>query len=69
MAFWQKKEPTFEEMYVVIERNPGQTPSDLARIFNVPPSTITRRLPGMAEAGYLPYEDDKGKLFPFKKKD
>jgi len=67
MAFWNKKEPEFEEMAEQIEAQPGISASELARRLGVPTSTVTRRLPSMDEAGILLAEDDRGGLWPFGK--
>lgn len=65
MAFWQKKQEEFEVMNQVIQKNPGISPAKLARELEVERSTITRRLPSLEEAGYLYYEDEEGRLWPF----
>lgn len=65
MAHWQKKEPEFSEMNQAVVKRPGITAAALARQLAVDRSTVLRRLPSMAEAGYLLYEDDEGKLYPF----
>ncbi|RME73374.1 MAG: winged helix-turn-helix domain-containing protein [Chloroflexi bacterium] len=66
MSFWRKKEKEFAEMDRIIRQNPGILPAELARMLNVPRSTIQRRLPSMEEAGFLYCEDDRGGLHPFK---
>lgn len=68
MAFWNKKEPEFEDMAEVIEQQPGISASELARQLGVKTSTVTRRLPSMDEAGILLFEDEKGGLWPFGKR-
>ncbi len=68
MAFWQKKEAEFEATYELLEEHGGMRPADVARQMDVEPSTVGRRLAGMEEAGYLLSEDDKGGLWPFKRK-
>lgn len=68
MPFWSKKKGEFDEMDDVIQEKPGILPSGLARLFGVSRSTVTRRLPSMEEAGYLYYEDEKGGLWPFKRR-
>lgn len=68
MAFWNKKEPEFEEMADVIKGEPGISASELARRLGVSTSTVTRRLPSMDEAGILLFEDEKGGLWPFGKR-
>jgi DNA-binding IclR family transcriptional regulator len=67
MAIWRKKGSDYERTDQIIQTNPGISPAELARQLGVQRSTITRRLPGMEEAGYLYAEDDKGGLWPFKR--
>ncbi len=64
-AFWQKKEPEYEETDRIIHEKPGITPAQLARELGVVRSTVTRRLPSLEEAGYLYAEDERGGLWPF----
>ncbi|HHY56486.1 MAG TPA: winged helix-turn-helix domain-containing protein [Chloroflexi bacterium] len=68
MAFWQKKVDEYSDMVELIEQQPGITARELARQLDVSPSTITRRLPSLDEAGILLAEDDKGGLWPFGKR-
>lgn len=65
MAFWKRKQEEFETMDQVIQEHPGISPAELARELDVERSTITRRLPSLEEAGYLYYEDDEGRIWPF----
>lgn len=65
MSFWRKKVDEFKETEEKIIEEPGLTPSELAQRLGVSPSTITRRLPSMNDAGILLYEDDKGRLWSF----
>ncbi|MCL4298320.1 MAG: winged helix-turn-helix transcriptional regulator [Anaerolineae bacterium] len=65
MAFWSKKIEEFEEMDHIIHENPGISAAELARELDVEPSTVMRRLPSLEEAGYLYYEDEEGRLWPF----
>jgi DNA-binding IclR family transcriptional regulator len=68
MAFWSKKETELEETYRTIEQQPGLNPTELAEQLGLASSTIQRRLPSLAEAGLLLYEDDRGGLWPFGKR-
>lgn len=68
MAFWNKKEPEFEDMADMIEAQPGISASELARRLGVSTSTVTRRLPSMDEAGIYLSEDETGGLWPFGKR-
>ena len=65
MAFWQRKRVNYEEMLQLIKEQPGIRPAELARRLGVSRSTIQRRLPSLEEAGYLLYEDDEGRLYPY----
>lgn len=65
MAFWRKKQPAYETTDRIIRENPGITAARLARELGVARSTVTRRLPGMEESGYLYAEDERGGLWPF----
>ena len=65
MAFWHKKIEDFGEMDYIIHENPGISPAELARELEVERSTVLRRLPSLEEAGYLYYEDEAGRLWPF----
>lgn len=68
MPFWNKKQSTFDEIDRVIQERPGIKPAELAREVGVSRSTVSRRLPSMEEAGYLYSEDDRGGLWPFRRK-
>jgi len=65
MSFWQKKEEDFEQMESILIAEPGLTARELADRLGVSPSTVTRRLPSMAEAGILLSEDKRGGLWSF----
>lgn len=65
MSFWHKKEDEFAQMEQLLTQQPGLTPSEVARILEVPVSTVTRRLPSMEDAGILLSEDQRGGLWPF----
>jgi DNA-binding IclR family transcriptional regulator len=65
MAFWKRKQEEFEVMDQVIQENPGISQAELAEQLDVERSTIMRRLPSLEEAGYLYYEDEEGRLWPF----
>ena len=64
MAFWRRKEDEYSEMVELIEQQPGISARELAQQLDVSPSTITRRLPSLDDAGVLLAEDDKGGLWP-----
>ncbi len=57
-----------ESIYDSIEENPGERPGFLAKLLNLPRSSVTRSLPTMEEEGYLLSEDNNGGLWPFRRK-
>jgi Mn-dependent DtxR family transcriptional regulator len=56
-----------EEIYTAVEEHPGQRPSVIAQLLDVPRSTVTRSLPALEEKGYLLSEDEQGGLWPFRR--
>lgn len=68
MSHWNKKEDEFEAMHNALRAEPGLSGRELAKRLDVAPSTVTRRLPALEEAGYLLYEDERGRLWPFDRK-
>ena len=68
MGFWRSNKEEYEQMAQLIEDEPGITQSELARRLGVSVSTVGRRLPSMAEADILLSEDDRGGLWPFRRK-
>lgn len=67
MAHWRKKEEDFEQISTILAEHPGLSASELARRLDVEPSTLTRLLPSVEEAGVLLCEDDRGRLSLFKR--
>ncbi len=57
-----------EEIYDTVKENPGQRPGFIARLLGEPRSQIMRTLPSLEDQGYLFSEDEKGRLWPFKKR-
>lgn len=68
MGVWRKKQDDYAEIERMLQDDPGQSAREIADKLGVAPTTITRALPGMEEAGVLLYEDEKGRLWPFKRK-
>ena len=65
MGVWRKKIEDYAEMERILAETPGISAREVARQLGVDVSTVTRSLPGMEEAGFLLAEDDKGRLWPF----
>lgn len=51
-----------------VERHPRCKPLEIARDLDLHPSTVTRSLPALEEAGILLWEDDRGRLSLFGKR-
>jgi DNA-binding IclR family transcriptional regulator len=68
MSFWNTKQTEYAKMDRIIRENPGIRPAELARRLDVARSTVQRRLPSLEEAGFLYSEDERGGLYPFKRK-
>jgi DNA-binding IclR family transcriptional regulator len=57
-----------QEIYQAIEENPGQRSGFIAWLLGLNRSDVTRALPGMEEHEYFLSEDERGGLWPFKRK-
>lgn len=57
-----------QEIARYVERHPHCKPIEIARELDLHPSTVTRSLPALEEAGILLSEDDRGRLFLFGKR-
>jgi Mn-dependent DtxR family transcriptional regulator len=64
----QTNQQKVEKIYDKIQENPGKKPGVIARILGVNRSEVTRSLPVMEEKGLLVSEDEKGGLWPYRKK-
>lgn len=65
----QAKQERLESMAAVLAQCPeGLTQSELARQLNIPRCTVKRDLPTLEEAGILLSEDDRGRLFLFRRR-
>lgn len=56
-----------EGIYRKIEEHPGERPGFLARLLGVNRSEVTRALPALEDRGMLVSEDDRGRLWPFRR--
>ncbi len=57
-----------EAIYQKVEEQPGERPGAIAQLLGLNRSEVTRALPALEDQGYLLYEDQKGRLWPFQKK-
>ncbi|MFN3705760.1 MAG: MarR family transcriptional regulator [Thermoflexales bacterium] len=57
-----------QEIARYVERHPRCKPIEIARQLDLHPSTVTRLLPALEEAGILLSEDSHGRLFLFGKR-
>jgi DNA-binding transcriptional ArsR family regulator len=57
-----------EQIYRTIEEHPGKHPGFIARLLGINRSEVSRALPVLQDKGLLVSEDDRGGLWPFKKK-
>jgi Mn-dependent DtxR family transcriptional regulator len=51
-----------------VSKHPGARQADIAAGLQVPRSSVARTLPALDEAGYLLWEDGRGRLWPFAKR-
>ncbi len=57
-----------EQIYRKIEKHPGRKAGFIARLLGLNRSEVTRSLPALEDKGLYLTEDDKGGLWPFRKK-
>lgn len=57
-----------EKIYRKIEEYPGKKPGFIARLLGLNRSEVTRSLPALEDKELYLTEDDKGGLWPFRKK-
>jgi DNA-binding IclR family transcriptional regulator len=57
-----------EAIYRKVEQHPGERAGFIARLLGLNRSEVTRALPGMERRGLLLSEDERGGLWPFRKK-
>jgi DNA-binding IclR family transcriptional regulator len=57
-----------EKIFRQIEQHPGKKAGMIARVLGLNRSEVTRSLPVLEEKGLLVSEDEKGGLWPFRKK-
>ncbi len=57
-----------ERIYRSVEANPGRRAGWIARLLGLSRSEVTRALPAMDDYGYYLSEDERGGLWPFKRR-
>ena len=56
---------TVGEIYEAIKRDPGMTRVELTKKTGVPKGSIESRLASLNSQGYLIYEDNYGRIYPY----
>ena len=64
----KRQQERLEKIYDAVEEYPGERPGWIARLLGVDRSQVTRSLPAMDDHGYYLSEDEKGGLWPFRRK-
>jgi DNA-binding MarR family transcriptional regulator len=59
--------PRAHLIYRTIEKHPGKKAGFLARLLGLNRSEVTRSLPALEDKGLHLIEDDRGRLWPFKR--
>jgi len=67
MARKQKQE-NLNKIYRTIKNNPGKRPGLIASLLGIPRSQVNRSLAAMDDHGYYLSEDEKGGLWPFRRR-
>lgn len=62
------REERLDEIWETVEKNPGKRPGAIASLLGLNRSEVTRALPAMDEQGYYLSEDERGGLWPFRRK-
>lgn len=62
------REERLDEIWETVEKNPGKKPGVIAALLGLNRSEVTRVLPAMDEQGYYLSEDERGGLWPFRRK-
>lgn len=62
------KQERLSKIYETVEENPGKRPGLIASLLGISRSQVTRSLPAMEDQGYYLSEDEKGGLWPFRRR-
>jgi DNA-binding IclR family transcriptional regulator len=63
----RQKESRLEGIYRKIEEHPGERAGFFASLLGLNRSEVTRALPSLEDLGLLVSEDEKGRLWPFRR--
>jgi DNA-binding IclR family transcriptional regulator len=63
----QPQDKKVENIYNKVEQYPGEKPGFIARLLGLNRSEVTRMLPALEDRGLYVSEDEKGRLWPFRK--
>ena len=61
-------EKRLQAIWQAVEQNPGVRPGQVAQALRISRSSVTRALPAMEEVGMLLSEDQRGRLWAWRKK-
>lgn len=61
---WKRNIPLYKQMFACIKANPGITQAELCRLYGL--AYIGSRLTSLEACGFLLYEDEHGRLYPYK---
>lgn len=64
----QPQKERIEAIYRTIEEHPGVRPAEIAEKLQLNRSEITRYLPALEKENYYLTEDNRGRLWPFTRK-
>ncbi len=64
----QAKQERMETVYETVRNYPGERAGYIARLLGWQRSEVSRILPALEEKGYLLSEDERGGLWPFKRR-
>jgi len=57
-----------KSIYNKVEEHPGEKPGFIARLLGLNRSEVTRALPALEDKGMYVSEDERGGLWPFRKR-
>ncbi len=64
----QPQDEKLERIYDTVEENPGEKPGFIARLLGLNRSEVTRSLPALEDRDLYISEDERGGLWPFRKR-